>query len=105
MYLFWAIYSQVCCFAALFSDDCHRKSTSGTQDISLINVQFATCVFHCLVPQTFHFILLIRFNLIFMSDGVETMRIMEVNYFLFFQAALYLARATGELLTAKQNTS
>ena len=40
-----------------------------------------------------------------MSDGVETMRIMEVNYFLFFQAALYLARATGELLTAKQNTS
>lgn len=40
-----------------------------------------------------------------MSDGVETMRIMEVNYLLFFQAALYLARAaaTGELLTAKLN--
>ena len=38
-----------------------------------------------------------------MSDGVETMRIMEVNYLLFFQAALYLARAAGELLTAKLN--
>ena len=38
-----------------------------------------------------------------MSDGVETMRIMEVNYLLFFQAALYLARAAGELLNAKQN--
>ena len=33
-----------------------------------------------------------------MSDGVETMRIMEVNYLLIFQAALYLARAAGELL-------
>ena len=31
------------------------------------------------------------------------MRIMEVNYLLFFQAALYLARAAGELLTAKLN--
>lgn len=38
-----------------------------------------------------------------MSDGVETMRIMEVSYLLFFQAALYLARAAGELLTAKLN--
>lgn len=70
----------------------------------LNNVQFTTCVFPCLVPQTFNFILLIRLNLISMSDGVKTMRIMEVNYLLFFQAALYLARAAGELLTAKQNT-
>ena len=104
IYLFWAICSQVCCFAAWFSIYCHRKSTSGTQDISLINVQFATCVFHSLVPQTFNFIPLIRFNLIFLSDGVETMRIMEVNYLLFFQAALYLARAAGELLTDEQNS-
>ena len=29
---------------------------------------------------------------------------MKVNYLLFFQAALYLARAAGELLTAKQNS-
>ena len=29
---------------------------------------------------------------------------MEVNYLLFFQAALYLARAAGELLTAEQNS-
>ena len=56
------------------------------------------------MPQTVSFILLICFNLIFMSDGVETMKIMEVNYLLFFQAALYLARAAGELLTAKQSS-
>ena len=103
IYLLWAICSQVCCFAAWFSNDCHRKSTSSTR-YKLNNVQFATCVFHsCLVPQTFNFILLIGFNLIFISDGVETMRIMEVNYLLFFQAALYLATAAGAFLTTKQN--